>query len=132
MTAANRWRADQLAAIDATGEVGVATRRQDGSLRTVRIVWIVRVDDAVYVRSVDGASASWYRGVQARHEGELTAGHLRRDVVFVEVGEHGGEGSGRDDPLDIAYRRKYGTASSAVARITTDVARATTLRVDPA
>ena len=33
---------------------------------------------------------------------------------------------------DAAYRGKYGRSSSAVARITADVARATTLRVDPA
>jgi hypothetical protein len=36
-----------------------------------------------------------------------------------------------DDALDAAHRRKYGCSFSAVARITSDVARATTLRVDP-
>ena len=39
---------------------------------------------------------------------------------------------GLDDALDAACRGKYGRSSSAVARITADVARATTLRVDPA
>jgi len=34
MTAANNWTTDELAAIDATGEVDVATRCQDGTLRT--------------------------------------------------------------------------------------------------
>jgi hypothetical protein len=131
MTAANRWTADELAAIDATGEVDVATRRQDGTLRAARIVWIVRRDDAVYVRSVNGTTAAWYRGVQTRHEGELTAGGLQRDVVFVEAGEHAGDDSGLDDALDAAYRDKYGRASSAVARITADIARATSLRTDP-
>ena len=52
-------------------------------------------------------------------------------MVFVEVGTHAGEGSGLDDALDAAYRGKYGRSSSAVARITADVSRATTLRVDP-
>jgi hypothetical protein len=37
-----------------------------------------------------------------------------------------------DDALDAAYRDKYGRSSSAVAHITADLARATTLRVDPA
>jgi hypothetical protein len=131
MTAANRWTADELAAIDATGEVDVATRRQDGTLRAARIVWIVRRDDAVYVRSVNGTTAAWYRGVQTRHEGELTAGGLQRDVVFVEASEHAGDDGGLDDALDAAYRDKYGHASSAVVRVTADIARATTLRVDP-
>ena len=63
--------------------------------------------------------------------GELSAGRIRRGVVFVEAGTPVGEGGGQDDALDAAYRGKYGRSSSAVARITADVARATTLRVDP-
>jgi hypothetical protein len=124
------WTAAELDAIDGTGEVDVATRRSDGTLRSARIVWIVRHDDAVYVRSVNGTSAAWYRGAQTRHEGELTAGRLRRAVLYVEAGAHAGDDAGLDDALDAAYRTKYGRGS-AVAAITADVARATTLRVDP-
>ena len=79
-----------------------------------------------------GTTAAWYRGVQTCHEGELSAGRLQRGVVFAEAGTHAREGSGLDDALDAAYRGKYGRSSSAVARITADVARATALRVDPA
>jgi hypothetical protein len=61
----------------------------------------------------------------------LTAGRLRRDVVFAEAGDHAGAGAALDDALDVAYRHKYGRGS-AVAAITADAARATTLRVDPA
>jgi hypothetical protein len=93
---------------------------------------IVRHDDAVYVRSVNGTTAAWYRGVQTRHEGELSAGRLQRQVAFVEAGEHTGDRSGLDDDLDAAYRDKYGRTSSAVASITAAAARATTLRIDPA
>ena len=132
MTASNGWRAGELSAIDGCGEVGIATRRGDGTLRPARIVWIVRHGHAVYVRSANGTTASWYRGVQTCHQGELSAGRLRRGVVFVEAGTNAGEGSGLDDALDAAYRGKYGHSSSAVARITADAARATTLRVDPA
>ena len=53
-------------------------------------------------------------------------------MVVAETGAHAGEGSELGDALDGAYRGKYGRSSSAVARITADVARATTLRVDPA
>ena len=132
MIASNGWRADELSTIDGNGEVEIATRRSDGMLRAARIVWIVRNGNAVYVRSVNGTTAAWYRGVQTCHEGKLSAGRLQRGVVFAEAGAHAGEGSGLDDALDAAYRRKYGSSSSAVARITADVARATTLRVDPA
>lgn len=132
MTASNGWTAGELSTIDGAGEVEVATRRSDGTLRAARIVWVVRLDDAVYVRSVNGTTAAWYRGVQTCHAGALSAGRLRREVAFVEAGEHAGGGSGLDDALDATYRDKYGRSSSAVAAITADVARATTLRVDPA
>ena len=108
MTASNGWRADELSAIHGSGEVGIVTRRSDGT------------------------TAAWYRGVQTCHEGELSAGRIQRGVVFVEAGTHAGEDSELDDALDAAYRGKYGRSSGAVARITADVARATTLRVDPA
>jgi len=108
VTASNGWRADELSTIDGSGEVDIATRRSDGT------------------------TAAWYRGVQTCHEGELSAGRLQRGVVFVEAGTQADEGSGSDDARDAAYRGKYGRSSSAVARITADVARATTLRVDPA
>ena len=117
VTASNGWRAGELSAIDGSGGVDIATRRSDGTLRAVRIVWIVRHGNAVYVRSVNGTTAAWYRGAQTCHEGELSAGGLQRGVA---------------DALDAGYRGKYGRSSSAVARITADVARATTLRVDPA
>jgi hypothetical protein len=131
VTASNGWRAGELSAIDGCGEVDIATRRSDGTLRAARIVWIVRHGDAVYVRSGNGTTAAWYRGVQTCREGELSAGRLQRGVVFVEAGAHAGEGSGLDDALDVAYRGKYGRLSSAVVRITADVARAATPRVDP-
>ena len=132
MTAPNRWRANELSAIGGCGEVEIATRRSDGTLRAARTVWIVRHGSAVYVRSVNGTTAAWYHDVQTRHEGELSAGRLHRGVVFVEAGDHAGDDSGLDDALDAAYRSKYGPSSGAVARITADVARATTLRVGPA
>ena len=108
MTASNGWRADELSTIDGSGEFDIATRRSDGT------------------------TAAWYRGVQTCHEGELSAGRLQRGLVFVEAGTCAGEGSGLDDALDAAYRGKCGRSSSAVARITADVSRATTLHVDPA
>ena len=106
VTASNGWRADELSTIDGSGEAGIATRRSDGT------------------------AGAWYLNVQTCH-GELSAERLQRGVVFVEAGTHAGEGSGLDDALDAACRDKYGRSSSAVARITADVSRATALRVDP-
>jgi hypothetical protein len=91
-------------------------------------VWSVRDHDAIYVRSVNGPDAAWYRGVQTRHTGHLTAGGLDRDVTFVEADHTAAE---LDDTLDAAYRGKYGSGG-AVQRIISDRARRTTLRLVPA
>ena len=130
------WTSGELATIGDTGEIDLATRRRDGTLRRARIVWVVRLGDGIYVRSVNGAEAAWYRGVQTRHQGHLTAGPVDRDITFVEAGVHAHgaatQDSGLDDALDAEYQAKYGRSPSAVARITSATARATTLRLDPA
>jgi len=126
------WTSTELATIAQTDEIEIATRRDDGTLRNARIVWVVRDGDSLYVRSVNGATAAWYRGVQSSHAGVVTARHFARDLTFVEVGAHAGDDPGLDDALDEAYRMKYGRSSTAVARITAPAARETTLRLDPA
>jgi hypothetical protein len=124
------WASPELAAIDRADEIQVSTRRADGTLRTSRIVWVVREGDSFYVRSVNGPEAAWYRGVQSRHAGVVTVGRLGRDVTFAEAGDHAGDDTGLDDTLDEAYRAKYGRWTGPVKRITAQPARETTLRLD--
>jgi hypothetical protein len=124
------WSTTDLSAVDDTAEIRIASRRRDGTLRPARIVWVVRHDDALYVRSVNGPDAAWYRGVHTRHQGRVSAGALQRDVTFVEA-DHTPDNP-LDDALDTAYQAKYGRGSAAVARITSTEARRTTLRLDPA
>ena len=68
------WSADELRHFGDAQEVRVAGLRPDGSLRSSVIVWIVRVGDNLYTRSVNGPGAAWFRGVQAHHQGQLSAG----------------------------------------------------------
>lgn len=126
------WTTPELAAIDRADEIEVSTTRADGTLRSSRIVWVVRHGESFYVRSVNGTDAAWYRGARTRHAGMLTVGRLRRDVTFVEAGDHAGDHSGLDDAFDEAYHAKYGRWTGPVTRITAEPARATTLRIDPA
>jgi hypothetical protein len=60
------WTPEELAAIDAAHEIKIAGRRRDGTLRRPVTIWLVRVGDDLYVRSVNGADAAWYRGTRAR------------------------------------------------------------------
>jgi hypothetical protein len=116
------WTNEELAAIAAANELTVAPLRDDGTRQGPRIVWVVRRNDDVYIRSVNGDEGAWFRSVQARHAGHISAGGLEVDVSF-EDADHN-----LDDAIDEEYRRKYGR-SSAVERITSPKAQATTLRI---
>jgi hypothetical protein len=115
---------DELARIDGAEELLIAGRRADGTLRKSVIIWMVAHDGALYVRSVNGVDAAWFRGTQDQHSGHISAGGVEKDVSFITD-------STVDDVLDAAYRAKY-SYPSAVTAINAPAARATTLRVEPA
>jgi hypothetical protein len=117
------WTASELASLDRTGEIRVAGRRDDGSLRKLVIVWHVVVDGDLFVRSVRGDEGKWYQGVKERMEGAISWGGQTRDVRYIRDSDH-------DAAIDEAYFAKYGKGSSSQA-ITNAVATATTLRVEP-
>jgi hypothetical protein len=120
----SEWTAQDLATFGDPEEVTIATMRKDGALRKPVIVWIVRVGDDLYVRSVNGRDASWFRGVQSRHEGRIHAGREEKDVAFVEV-------DGPHDEIDAAYWDKYQRYPSIVPSIVKPEAQAATIRLVP-
>jgi hypothetical protein len=79
------WTPEELARIDAEDELEIAARRRDDTLRKPVIIWVVRDADDLYVRSVNGPNAAWYRGTRARHEGRVQAGGVKKDVSFENV-----------------------------------------------
>ena len=119
------WTTDELRTIERTDEVEISSLRQDGTLRAPRIVWAVRLGDDIYIRSVNGTTAAWFRGVQTRHEGRIEAGGVGKDVSFVEADP------GIDDQIDAAYHDKYRRYGSPVRSITSTQARGTTLKLVP-
>jgi hypothetical protein len=116
------WTADELDRIGNAGELRIAGRRADDSLRKLVIIWQVRVGDDIYVRSVNGPDAGWFKGTQIRGEGRIESGGVAKDVVFTRDDSKAAE-------IDAAYRAKYGTGSP-VRSITSPTATSTTLRVD--
>jgi hypothetical protein len=119
------WKADELNAIARASELEIAALQPDGTLRKPVTIWVVRVGDDLFVRSVRGSEGSWYQGSQKRHEGRVEAGGMTQDVEFM------GADHDLDDEIDAAYREKYGHSSSAVDHITSPEARATTIRLSP-
>jgi hypothetical protein len=97
------WSETDLSQIDGHDEVRVASRRPDGTLSSSRVIWAVRLEDEVYVRSVNGAGSAWYRSTRHRHQGQLHVGSLTKDVAMIDV-DHGDE---IEDRIDAAYRAKY-------------------------
>ena len=78
------WTSDELNKIGRAEGLQIASIRRDGTLRKPVIIWVVRVDDDLYVRSVNGRGSGWFRGTQTRQEGQIRVGGLVKDVTFVE------------------------------------------------
>ena len=114
---------DELKRIDAAQELDLASARTDGSLRRPVTMWMVRVGDDIYVRSVNGRGSSWFRGAQTRHEARIEAGGVEKDVGLVETDELLAE-------VDAAYEAKYGQRyPSIVPSIVAPEARAAQLKL---
>jgi hypothetical protein len=119
------WTSDELNKIGAVEELQIASLQRDGTLRNPVTVWVVRHGDNIYVRSVNGRTAAWFRGSQQRHEGHIWAGAVQKDVAFVEVGDEA------NDQIDAAYRAKYRRYPTIVPHIVNAQARSATLKLVP-
>ena len=96
------WTSDELNRIGNAEELQIASLRRDRTLRKPLPIWVVRVGDDLYVRSMNGRTAPWFRGVQTRHEGHIRAGGVDKDVTFVEEPNFN-----INDQIDAAYATKY-------------------------
>ena len=82
------WSQEDLGLLGGAGEVEVSSVRRDGSLSRARTVWIVRVGDELYLRSVNGPDAAWYRSTRSRHQGRIEARGVARDVTWIRRRRH--------------------------------------------
>ena len=118
------WTAEQLEHIGRANELPIAPRRSDGTLADDTTIWVVRVDDDLFVRSWNGPTGSWYRTATASGTGRIRVGTVDHDVRFRAA----------DDidraRVDAAYRDKYGR-SSYVDAMVADGPAATTLQLAP-
>jgi hypothetical protein len=99
------WPADTLDRFGAADEIDISTRRDDDDLRGFVPIWIVTVDNALYVRSYRGTDGAWYRHATARPAGAIRTAGQQADVTFTPVDPHQ-----RDllEAIGDAYRTKYG------------------------
>ena len=121
------WSKDELRRVGAADELQIAGQRSDGTLRPAVTIWVVRVGDDLYVRSVKGQAGKWFLGMQVRMAGHISAGGVEKDVAFGAV----------DDPavhaqIDIVYHSKYDRYGARyVDPIVNSTAQAATLKLTP-
>jgi hypothetical protein len=121
------WTDLELETMASEDELELASERSDGSLREPVTIWMVRVGDDVFVRSVKGPEGPWFRGTRTVGRGRARAGDVERNVAFEDADRSRGEA------IDSAYRDKYRRyASDIVGSVLTEQAKASTTRLVPA
>ena len=120
------WTSVELDQIGKAEELQLSSLRRDGTLRKPVIIWVVRIGDDLYVRSVNGRNSAWFRGVRVRYEGCIWAGGVEKDVTFTQQTD-----PDINDQIDAAYHTKYGRYPQYVAPMVTAEARSTTIKLVP-
>jgi hypothetical protein len=120
------WTSDDLTRIGTTDELELASVRRDGTLRKPRTIWVVRVGDDLYVRSMYRRAGGWFPATQVRHEGHIRAGGVDKDVTFADADPT------LNDAIDVAYRDKYHRyGERIIGGVVNPEARAATIKLVP-
>ncbi len=120
------WTADELDRIGSAGELRLASRRGDGSLRPYVTMWVVRSGDGLYVRSAYGPRNPWYRRAIASGTGRIRADGIEQDVSFASACQ------AVQADVDAAYHAKYDRYGPAiVGSVTGPTAHEVTIRLVP-
>lgn len=118
----NTWNASQLDAIGSAEEVELASRKDDGTLRSSTTIWIARDGDGLYVRGARGRGTVWVRRALEAGSGTIEGGGMICEVQFQQI---------TDDALnariDVAFSVKYQQYPEYVAPLLIDEARDVTL-----
>lgn len=121
------WTSDELNKIGTAEEPQIASLRRDDTLRNPVTIWVVRVGDDLYIRPIHGRTSAWFRGTQVRHEGQIRAGGVEKEVAFVEE-----TNPDINEQIDAAYRTKYHRyAASIISTTVSPEARSATIKLMP-
>jgi hypothetical protein len=120
------WTAEELERLGNEDELQLSSERDDGSLRDAVIMWMGRLGDDIYVRSVKGRSGPCFRGTQTRRRGRISSAGVEHDVKFEDADRT------LDGAIDAEYRRKYANEPQEwVDPVLTDQAQGSTIRLAP-
>ncbi len=115
---------DSLGPFGRSDEIGISSRRPDGTLRPYVPIWGVVVGGALFVRSQAGPENGWYRRALAGGQGRVRAGGTELDVSIAKAG------APEQPAIDAAYRSKYGRYGD-IGGIVGPALHDVTLRLEP-
>lgn len=121
-----RWSTEDLRLISAAGELEIAVRRADGSLRQWLPIWVVCAGEQAYVRTWHRRDTGWFGAALRSHRARIRVPGLEADVTIEDLGDASAQVNA---DVDDAYRTKYGRGGA--DSMVTAAAVATTLRLDP-
>ncbi len=119
------WSPDDLQRIDNAAELNIAVMRADGTPRPVVPIWVVCVENHVYVRTWYRRDTGWFGRALRSRRARITVPSLEADVTVEDIGDRAAD---LRDGIDSAYRKKYGAGSSSM--VTTEAATST-LQLSP-
>ncbi|GAB92548.1 DUF2255 family protein [Gordonia rhizosphera] len=117
------WNTQQLDRIGGSEELHITSYRRDGSLRKWTPIWVVRVDDDLYIRSAYGADGAWYRHATAG-TARVQVGDLESDATLEKVNDEQ-----TNDRVADAYRAKYHNQPGALKPMLDVPSAASTVRL---
>ncbi len=124
----SNWNEEQLTTIGNADELEISSQSSDGTFTKYIPIWVVRVGDNIYVRSVHGTTSGWYSATQVQHQGQIKVPNLEAPVTFVNVSMDDTD----HDQIDTVYQTKYsGYPKIWVDPTFTPVARGATLKLIP-
>ncbi len=96
------WTNEELDKIGNAQELEIMSLRADGTLRKPVPIWVVRVDDHLYIRAYKGRGGPWFLATQERRAGRIRSGGVEKDVRLVDEAD-----PAVNDQIDEVYRAKY-------------------------
>jgi hypothetical protein len=118
------WSPDELRLINAAGELQIAVKRSDGTLRLWVPIWVVCAGGQVYVRTWYRRDTGWFGHALRSRRARIRVPGLEADVTIEDIGDASTQVTA---DVDAAYRTKYGRGGA--GSMVTDTASATTLQL---
>ena len=119
------WSPDELRLMNEAGELRIAVKRSDGSLRRWVPIWVVCAGGQVYVRTWYRRDTGWFGHALRSRRARIRVPGLEADVTIEDIGDASTQVT---SDVDAAYRTKYGRSEA--ASMVTATAAATTLQLN--